>query len=111
MLSGDTEPVTNTNSKKPNKIFSKKYKSVHRGKVSEFVKKGGIYEQILLGYRLHRFHRIFLGTKVVLKMYRDLVLFNPATHMLTNSDYAQRYQTLWKASKSLHGGVCNNILE
>ncbi|KAL7554297.1 hypothetical protein ACHAWF_018122 [Thalassiosira exigua] len=78
--------------KKSAKINSKKCRSYNRKPMREFVKKGGIYESKLKMYQLHRWHRIFLGKDVALKMFREHVINNPGTHLLTNRDHSERYQ-------------------
>ncbi len=74
------------------KIFTKQYRSLYVKPLSEFVKIGGVYHNTMKMYRLHRWHRIFLGTDGALKMFRNHLLANPGTHMLTNRDHSERYQ-------------------
>ena len=49
--------------KKPARIKSSKYKTKYSLPLKEFVKKKGVYHDLLLKYQLHRFHQLFLVQK------------------------------------------------
>ena len=80
--------------KKPARIKSSKYKTKYSLPLQEFVKKKGVYHDLLLKYRLHRFHRLFLGTKVSLKMIREFNKSLEFKSLMLQSDYSEKFEKL-----------------
>jgi len=76
---------------KPARIVSNKYKFKKCQPMKDFVKIGGVYQDAIQNYRLHRFHRTFLGTKVAIKKLRAYNLA-VASCILLQSDYMEKYQ-------------------
>ena len=78
--------------KKPATVKSSKWKVKKSEPLQDFVKVNGVYHDLLLRYRLHRFHRIFLGTKVALKMIRKYNKDMVFRTLMIQSDYSEKYQ-------------------
>ena len=77
--------------KKPARIGNKKFRTLHRKTVKEFVKEGGVLHENLRKYNRHRFHRVFLGQEVGLKMARQYVDNHPQEAICTNRDHSDKY--------------------
>ena len=78
--------------KKPAKINTRKFKIKKSDLLKDFVKVGGTYHGILQNYRLHRFHCIFLGTRVALKMIREFNKNMIFRSLMIQSGYSEKYQ-------------------
>ena len=78
--------------KKKAKVNTKKWKTLFSETVEDFVKVGGVYQDVLEKYRLHRFHRIFLGPRVALKMIREFTENMNGKVLELQSDYSEKYQ-------------------
>jgi len=78
--------------KKPATVTKRKLKTKYSQPLCEFVKVGGVYHNVIKIYRLHRFHQIFLGTRVALKMIREFNRSMISTSLMLQSDYSEKYQ-------------------
>ena len=88
----EEEKIEKRKTKKSAKIGTKNFRTLFTTTLREFVAVDGPYHKMLKEYRKHRWHRVFLGKDVALKMYRDLVESNPGKYLLTNRDHSERYQ-------------------
>ena len=78
--------------KKPATVSTRKAKTKSSEPLKDFVKAGGVYHDVIKNYRLHRFHRIFLGSRVALKMIREYNKSMTSTTLMLQSDYSEKYQ-------------------
>ena len=78
--------------KKPARVNTTKYKSKYSSPMKDFVKVDGVYHVLVKKYRLHRFHRTFLGTRVALKMIREFNRSMVYKSVMTQADYSEKYQ-------------------
>ena len=72
-------------------ISTKKYRTKYAESMIDFIKKVGLYKDTLKIIPCHKFHCMFFGNYIALKLFYVFVAHNPGTTFLANLYHFETY--------------------